>query len=391
MTQKLYELDNRLLEFGGKVTACRPQGELFEIQLDRTAFYPEGGGQPGDQGFLGDVAVVDTLIHQGEILHLAKAAIKPGTTVRGKIDRHRRLIHSQQHTGEHIVSGLVKSLYGYDNVGFRMGSDAVTMDFSGELAEADVRKLECLANEAVWQDIPVETSFPSQETLEQLEYRSKIALSGQVRIVTIPGVDVCACCGTHVPTTARVGGIKLLSAQRHKGGTRILMLAGVRAMADSLGKDQVIRQLVAMLSAKPGEELAAVGRLADENAALKGRLAGAYRQLCALEAGAVEPTAGNLCLFREGLGPDDLRRLALAMAEKCAVAAVFCPKSPAERAEGPESAESLQYALASVAGDVGPLCKELNRRFSGRGGGSAQLAQGSVRADRRALEDFFRQ
>ena len=210
MTIRLYNQDSFLLEFDAAVTGCEEKNGRYLITLDRTAFFPEGGGQGADHGTLGGVNVLDCHEVQGEVVHTTDAPIEQGSEVRGAVDAVRRLDMMQQHSGEHIFSGIVHQLFGYDNVGFHIGSEAVTMDFSGPLTQADIDRVERMANEVVWQNVPVVTLLPSAEELESMTYRSKKALSGEVRIVNIPGADTCACCGTLVKYTGSIGQIKVM-------------------------------------------------------------------------------------------------------------------------------------------------------------------------------------
>ena len=202
MTIRLFDQAPELRAFTARVIACAEKdGGRYAVELDRTAFFPEGGGQGADHGTLGGANVLDVHDSHGTITHLTDGPLPVGATVEGRVDGVRRLDMTQQHSGEHIFSGLVHRLFGYDNVGFHIGSDAVTMDFNGMLTEEDVRRVELLANEAIWANLPVQASVPPKDELAAMTYRSKKAIDGDVRIVNIPGVDTCACCGTHVAQT----------------------------------------------------------------------------------------------------------------------------------------------------------------------------------------------
>lgn len=205
MTVRLYDRDVDMLEFSAVVKTCEQREKGYIVTLDQTAFFPEGGGQGADHGTLDGVQVLDAHEANGEVEHLVSGLLAVGSEVRGHVDAVRRMDMMQQHSGEHMFSGLVHGLFGYDNVGFHIGTEAVTMDFNGMLTEADVRRVELLANQAVWRDQPVEAFVPSREELANIEYRSKKEIAGDVRIVRIEGVDTCACCGTHVHTTGCVG------------------------------------------------------------------------------------------------------------------------------------------------------------------------------------------
>lgn len=230
-TERLYEKDVHLRTFTAQVLACQAGKHGYHVVLDRTAFYPEGGGQPGDQGTLDGVAVTDVHTVDGEIVHYLEKPLAVGATVTGVLDYDRRFALMQQHSGEHIVSGLIFSHYGLHNVGFHMGRDAVTIDFDGFLTDEQLKTLELEANQAIWADLPVEVLWPDRETLAQLPYRSKKVIEGAVRLVRMGSVDLCACCGVHVAHTGEIGLIKFLSSQRFHEGVRIEMLAGAPAYA----------------------------------------------------------------------------------------------------------------------------------------------------------------
>ena len=220
-TEKLYYEDGKQLSFRARVLECREAEGGWDIVLDRTAFYPEGGGQPCDLGALEGQDVLDVQEAEGVIFHRLARPLLPGTEVKGRVDGARRFDYTQQHSADHILSGMIHRRYGYDNVGFHMGQDSTFIDFNGLLEESDLEMMEQVANEAVWMDLPVEASWPAAEELAKLDYRSKKALEGPVRIVTIPGVDVCACCGTHARRTGEVGLLKILSCAKLRGGVRV--------------------------------------------------------------------------------------------------------------------------------------------------------------------------
>ena len=377
MTQKLFYENMYLQHFSATVTGCEPAQDRWHITLDATAFYPEGGGQPGDTGYLGNVRVIDTHSRRDEVIHITDGPIQPGEKIEGKIDWEPRFSRMQHHTGEHIVSGLIHRLYGYDNVGFHMGHDAVTLDLSGELSGADLEKVERLANEAVWKNIPIEISYPSPEALAALDYRSKKELSGDVRIVTVPEYDICACCGTHVHKTGEIGLIKLVNFQRYKGGIRIWMLCGGEALEDYTRKNKDIFAVSALLSAKPHEITPALEHILKERDGLKLELGLLQDRLFEYKAAAIEQGAFTI-QFEENLSPNELRKYCLALCERCETAAVFSGKD-----------REWKYAIGSKNQDVRVLGKAFNEAFSGKGGGKPGLIQGSVTGDPEAIKQFF--
>ncbi|HHV32552.1 alanyl-tRNA editing protein [Caproiciproducens sp. LBM24188] len=380
MTEKLYDCNPYLRTFTAKVLSCTPKGEHYEVVLNRTAFFPEGGGQPSDIGVLNTVNVLDVHECGGEIIHTTDRSLAAGTTVTGGINWTHRFDCMQQHSGEHIVSGIVHRFFGYDNVGFHLGSKVVTVDFNGEFTGDQLTMVETLANEAVYKNIPVKAEYPSAEQLASMAYRSKKELSGAIRIVSVPGYDVCACCGTHVARTGEIGMIRLISAQRYKGGTRITLVCGRRALEDYREKAQSVNAISVLLSAKPEEVFSATERLQTEFAALKQQTAELQNQIFEYKASSVPEGTEKLCLFEENLLPNDLRRFGLLLCEKCSDFAAVLSGS---------DEDGYKYAVCSSSNDVRPLGKKLNEAFGGRGGGSKELVQGSVRGTRNDIERFF--
>ena len=379
-TEKLYYQDPYLTAFTARVLSCEKSKSSWAVVLDRTAFYPEGGGQPADHGTLGAVRVTDVHETKGVIFHTCDSPVEIATQVAGAVDWPRRFDHMQQHSGEHILSGLLCSLYHCDNVGFHLGADTVTIDYNAELTWEQVMAAEKAANEVIWQDTPVDITFPAPDALARLNYRSKKALTGQVRIVAFPGADCCACCGTHVRRAGEVGIIKILSCQKFREGVRLEILCGSRAyryLSQVYDQDRAVAQL---LSVKPQDTLAAAERQAEELAAAKQRMTELEDQLFSLRAQALTDR-GDLLLLEPPTRPDGARKLADAAAKASGgLAAVFA---------GAES--SYVYALVQAdRADISPLVKRLNAALSGRGGGRNGFAQGSVQADRTAICDFFR-
>ena len=380
-TRKLYYEDVYIKEFIARVLECRESKKGYEIVLDQTAFYPEGGGQPCDLGTLDTVEVLDVQEKAGEIIHYTKEAIEPGKEVTGKIDWDRRFDLMQQHSGEHIVSGLVHEAYGYNNVGFHMGSDVITVDLSGMLNEAQLAEIEAETNRKIWENSPVEIIYPEREELDKLDYRSKKELTGQVRLVRFPGSDLCACCGTHVTHTGEIGAVKLLTVENFHEGIRLTMICGKRVMDYLNMVNDQNRQISVQLSAKIGETAAAVARLQDENFRLKGQLSHMFNELCTAEAQKWEG-AGSVLLFYDGLEADQVRRMTDAVMQKCSgCCAVF-----SSNGDG-----SYKYAIGELNGDLRQFTKEMNAALNGRGGGKPFFVQGSVKAAEEEIRQFFRQ
>ena len=378
-TKKLYYEDIYKKEFTAKVLECRQGKKGYEVILDQTAFYPEGGGQPGDTGSLGEAAVTDVHEKNGELIHCTDRALEPGTEVQGQINWARRFDLMQQHSGEHIVSGLVHEAFGYDNVGFHMGSDVITIDFSGMLDEAQMAEIEAKANQIIWENQEVEIFYPSEEELKELEYRSKKELSGWVRIVRFPGADTCACCGTHVTRTGEIGMVKLLSVVKFREGVRMEMISGRRVLDYLNMVNEQNRQISVKLSAKMDKTAQAVARLQDENFALKGRVHSLEENFIVNEA-AKWNDCENPLLFENGLEAGSVQKLADAVLQVCkGRCAVF-----SRNADG-----SYKYAMGEKDGDLRQFTKDMNAALNGRGGGKPFFVQGSVQASEKEIRAFF--
>lgn len=378
MTEKLFYTDPFLKEFTATVISCEKEKDIYAVVLDRTAFYPEGGGQPADHGTLGGIKVVDTRDRGGEVIHLCQAPLTVGACVQGVIDFQRRFDFMQQHSGEHIVSGILCGRHNCDNVGFHVGKDTVTIDFNTELSPEDLREIEHLANQYIYEDHPISITYPSPEDLAQLDYRSKKELSGEVRIVAFPGADCCACCGTHVQSSGQVGLVKLLSCQKFRDGVRIEMLAGQRALnyfTTILEQNTHISQL---LSAKPTETASAVERIQSQLFALQGRVMELENSDFARKAEQYAQT-GNVLLLEQDMSSESVRKLCTAVLESCGGrCAVFA---------GTDG--SYKYAIGEKDGDLRTLIKELNTTLNGRGGGKPNFAQGSAACTENEIRSFF--
>lgn len=282
-TIKLYEEDPYISEFEATVQTCIQEGTLYKISLNQTAFYPEGGGQPADHGTINNISITDVQEIEGIIWHMTDKPLEPGEMAVGKLDWDRRFNHMQNHSGEHLVSGIISQKYGYHNVGFHMGSDTVTVDFDGILTEGQLWEIEEEANEMILANLPIKASYPTNEEIQSMDYRSKKEIEGQIRLVTIPGIDCCACCGTHVAATGEIRLIKFLGVQKYKSGVRISMLSGEGAFADYQLKHTNTMYLSRLLSLKPDEIGDGVVRLRDKNIALKKELKQLKKQILQLE------------------------------------------------------------------------------------------------------------
>ncbi len=378
MTRKLYYEDCHLRAFSARVTGCEEAQGRWRITLDATAFYPEGGGQAADTGTLGGVHVLDVREEADAVVHICDGPLELGSTVPGQIDWQRRFDLMQQHTGEHIVSGLIHNAFGYENTGFHVGRDVMEVDFSGVLTPGDIAAIEAEANRAVWKNLPVTCGYPSPEALANLTYRTKRALPWPVRIVQVGDVDSCACCGIHVASTGEVGLIKILSCVKFHGGVRLEMVCGRRAWQYLNTVFDQNRQISQLLSAQNPETAAAVKKLTDQLTAEKQRSATLEKQLV-VQIAESYVNHKNLLHFAAGLSGSALRELAEQLSCRCCgIAGVFSGRDG-----------DYSFCLASRDTDLRPVGRALTARFSGRGGGKTEFQQGTVRASRQALEDFF--
>ena len=388
-TQKYYEADAYRREADAVILAAEPDGRGGgKLALDGTVFYPEGGGQPADHGTLtlpdgARLTVTDVHEQGGVIWHRVDAlpdTAAPGTAVTGRIDWAWRFDKMQQHTGEHILSGILHQMFGAENVGFHIGSDAVRMDTSVPISAEGLREAELAANRIVWQNVPVLITYPTREELARMTYRSKKEIEGQVRIVTIPGADVCACCGTHTAATGAVGQIKILAAENYKGGVRLSIVCGEQALLAAQAMRQRQADIGALLSAKPSETAHAVHRVYDEYTALKFAHFGLCSELFDALAAQVAPGADAIRIV-PGLDPDGLHRLAARLSE--ATTGLCAALTANEKGTG--------YCLAQAGGDVRALTKALNTALNGRGGGKPGICQGSCAAAPEQVETFLKE
>ena len=386
MTQKLYYEDVYLKEFDAVVTGCEEKNGRFFAVLNRSAFYPEGGGQSGDRGILVRqdqirVEVLDTHEKGEEIVLTCSGPVSAGEKVHGILDWEFRFDRMQNHSGEHIVSGLIHERYGCNNVGFHMSLDRMTIDLDGEIPEEGLREIERRANEIVWENVPIWTDTYTQEEAAKIAYRSKKDLEGSIRVVSIPGADVCACCGTHVAQTGEIGLIKLLSHERFKGGVRMEMMCGRWAYQYI---DRICRQNheVSVHLSSPMEETGgAAKRLVEENRQLKGRLIEQLYQRIDQKAEELAG-AGDILLFVPGGDSVAAQKLTAKVMETCG-GAVFSFAGSDQ--------DGYKYAAGLLNGDLKALIREMNAALNGRGGGKPFFQQGSVTASGEQIEAFLRE
>ena len=378
-TLKLYYEDSFMREFTARVVRCEAQNDRWAVVLDQTAFYPEGGGQACDTGMLGDARVSDVREKEDVIIHLCDRPLEAGCTVTGVLDWDRRLDQMQQHSGEHIVSGLLCGRFQCHNVGFHVGAETVTIDFDAAIPAEALPEIELEANRAIWQDLPFQCWYPDPEELEALPYRSKKQLPWPVRIVDAGGYDLCACCGVHVKHTGSVGMIKLLSCVKFHQGVRIEMVCGGRALKFLSEVYEQNRLVSQTFSAKVLETGEAARKMNEALTAEKFRSTGLEKKLFAMTAEAYR-NAGDTVLFEKEMSPAGIRDLADAIAEVCGgVAGVFSGSDET----------GYNVCLCSRVDDLRQLGKDMNAALQGRGGGKPGFFQGSVKTTKQEIEAFF--
>ena len=383
-TEKLYENDCYLREFTATVLECIPcehsDGMRYGIVLDRTAFFPEGGGQMADIGNLGKAAVLDVQIQNDEIYHYVDCALEVGSEVAGVLNWEQRLRNMQNHTGEHLISGIVHAQFGYDNVGFHLGKDGVTVDFSGILTDAELDFVEYIANRVAALDAPVTISYPTPEEAAVLDYRSKLDIVDNLRIVTIEGWDCCACCAPHVATTGAIGMIKILDSENWKGGVRVHMLCGLDALDDYRKRITNTMRISNLLSVPQLETATAVERQLRAMQAEREEQAKLRHALLDCRIAALQTTVGNLVIFDELLDPTSLRNLVNAGVE---LAGGVCAAFFGNDTDG------YRYIIGSKTVALRNWAKAFNTALSGKGGGSDQMIQGIVTASRSQIEVYL--
>lgn len=388
-SMELYYKIPYVKEFDANVISCVKGKKGWEVELDVSAFYPEGGGQLADSGTIGKANVVDVRRLKDKVIHFTDAEVKLGMA-HCVINWQKRFDHMQAHSGEHIVSGLIHKHYGFDNVGFHMAPDKVTVDFNGVLTEKQLSEIEEEANAYIYSNVPVNVTYPSSDELAKLEYRSKKELSGTVRIVEFPGADMCACCGTHVVRSGEVGLIKFISMAHYKSGVRIEMLCGRLALCDYDKKNSQERELCHMFSAKPYEIVEAVKKYVAESEAKDARLAAMAKALLDVKASQYPQGSKLVVDFEEGFKSVELRKFcdSLVEAGKAKVAVVLSPATAQGR-------QGFSYIMCSKDVNLRDASKILNKALNGRGGGDPTLVQGSFFAPKddilKVLSETFEQ
>lgn len=375
-TVRLFDENSYLAEFKATVLSCEEENGRYKVVLDRTAFFPEGGGQTADTGLIDGIEVLDCQEKDEVIYHFLSAPLTVGAEIQGEIDFAVRYKKMQIHSGEHIVSGVMHRTLGLSNVGFHLGSSEVTLDFDAVLTREQLNEVETKANEIIYKNVPIVCYYPSEDELSELDYRSKKELNGDVRIVDIKGYDVCACCAPHVKNTGEVGIIKLTHFEKNKNGTRITMLCATDALYDYREKFRNVAAISALLCAKPDETAKAVENLLNQNAELSREITDLKRTLSSLKADAVEKSDEPLIVFEDGLTIADMRAFANKVIEKRPSVYIFTPSAKGG------------YTYLCAGSQMKAFLEKI-KTLRGGGGGSDQMIQGSVMATENELKEFL--
>lgn len=368
MTERLFEKDAYCRNFTADVVSCEEKDGFFFVVLDKTAFFPEGGGQAPDKGTINSAEVLDVQEKDGIVYHKTEKSFNSGENVKCELDWKVRFSRMQSHSGEHIVSGIVHSLFGYDNVGFHMSEKTMTVDFSGPLTAEDIAKVELESNKSIYKNAPITASYPTKEELINTEYRSKIEPRDGIRLITIAGIDCCACCAPHPAFTGEIGIIKIIDFCPHKGGTRIEMVAGINAFLDYSALHTSVKAVMNLLSAKRDSISVSVEKLQETANNLKYENSKISKKLALAS---LNPVTVNGCAYaiNENMSYDDLRECANNLIENGTRKCILLSKT---------DNDNYIYVISSAENDVRALVSALNSAFSGKGGGKDTYAQGKV-------------
>lgn len=379
LTEKLFYSDSYISSFDATVLSCVKNSDFYEILLDKTAFFCEGGGQKADTGYIGEAFIYDVQEVNGNVLHYSRTELNVGQSYTCNIDWQTRFRRMQHHSGEHIVSGIVNKLYGYDNVGFRMEEDYVTIDFNGELTREQLDDIEIKANEAIYNNYEIKCYFPEENELKNLNYRSKLELTENVRLVKIENTDLCACCAPHVNKTGEVGAIKILDFMRHRGGIRLVMKSGSDAISDYREKYKSVYEISNLLSAKQMEISSAVERLQKELDSVK-REFNSFKLSVSQDAReALQKLNSSAYYFSCNFDTEMMRDLVNFGMKDYEICYVF---------SGNDS-DGYSYVVGSETVDIKEFSRLFNGSLNGRGGGRETMLQGKVSAKKSEIIEFI--
>ena len=377
-TIRLYENDSYIKEFTATVVSCEEKDGAYLLVLDETAFFPEGGGQDADKGKIGDMDVLDVQIKDDVIYHKVSKLFEVGTTVDCVLDWDTRFVRMQNHTGEHIVSGVIHSFFGYNNVGFHMNDSVITLDVDGPLTEDDIKAIELKSNKAIYDNKPIKAIYPTAEELPDYDYRSKLDITEGVRLIEIEDYDLCACCAPHVAKTGEIGIIKILSFIPYKKGTRIEMICGLLALNDYRNLHTTNKMIMNMLSAKRFEIADAVERIQNELASLKAENKKLMAEMASLKM--EKHISGNsVCVFIDGVSYDELRNCSNSLIEEFEYCYLFSNTED----------DNYIYVVSSKENNVRECVQNLNKAFNGKGGGRDTYAQGKINGTKEGILEYL--
>lgn len=379
MTEKLYYIDAYVSEFEATVLGCTEENGCFSIRLDRTAFFPNEGGQDADTGTLDGIPVMNVIERDGKIFHIAEAPLSAGSVVQGRIDFSARYEKMKCHTAEHILCGIMHRLWGAENVGFHLTDEGVTFDVDVVLSREQLDLAEDMANEIIAKNVAISAYFPTSEELSSLDYRSKLELSENVRLVSIPDCDICACCAPHVSRSGEIGLIKMLDFFKHRGGTRIFMLAGKRALLDYRSRYAIARRISALTSTPQDSIAKAVEQMILENEAEKNKNVALLKRIAGLEADKIGVTDGNAVYVFDGFGIDELREVANTSTSR--VGGILVLLSGADG--------NYKYVISSSSVDLRRASRDINSALNGKGGGRPEMIQGSFYTSLDNIKKYF--
>lgn len=377
MTKNLYDEKPYDKSFEAEVVSCQEKDERFEIELNQTLFFPEQGGQTSDVGTINGIKVTDVQIIDGRIIHYCEEAIAIGQKVEGLIDWNHRFNNMQQHTGEHIFTGLAHKTLGADNVGFHLSDNTVTLDLNVELSAQQVAKLELEANQVIANDVKVKCWYPKKEDLDAISYRSKKEIAGDTRLVEIDGIDICACCAPHVATTGQVGMLKVVSFGKYKGGTRVFILCGLRALADFNRRQRILERTYQLLNCQEDEIPQKVEQIIADNKNVKGQISEIKTKQLLEQIQQYPSELQDVIIFTDGLEIKNMRDGVNALVSKhSGLCAVFSG----------DDESGYSFVIGSATRDCNAIAAGMRELLGAKGGGSKQMAQGSVMATRSEIE-----
>ena len=348
--------------------------------LDQTLFFPEEGGQCADSGTIDGYEVIDVQISKGIIKHILKGHVELeiGNEIQGEIDWDLRFSNMQNHSGEHIFSGIVHREYGYDNVGFHLGKDVVSVDFNGPIDEVSLRRIEKEVNQVIYENRVIRAYYPSEEELASLNYRSKKEVDAPLRIVEIENCDVCACCALHVRRSGEVGLFKVVHMMNYKGGVRIFILCGQRALDYVLELDDNMNAIYHMLSANNSSVVKYVKQLIDTNNALKQEVFNLNKK--EVQRLVEEANENHRYFFVEDLDKNLQREMVNSLAQRLeGYVGVFAGSDRM----------GYRFILASRNNDTTKLFDVL-KSHGAKGGGNALMVQGYIKTSQDTIEELLK-